>query len=52
MNKWWREFLHYKSYRDQLSLPYVMWRFGLKYTDIGLLGENIFKDPRITVYSH
>lgn len=52
MNKWWREFLHYKSYRDQLSLPYIMWRFGLKYTDIGLLGENIFKDPRITVYSH
>ncbi len=52
MNKWWKEFLQTKSFRDQLSLPYVMWQSGMKYTDIGLLGENIFDDSRITVYSH
>lgn len=52
MEKWWKEFLDSKSYRDQLSLPYVMWKSGMKYADIGLIGENIFDDNRITVYSH
>lgn len=52
MEKWWQEFLGSKSYRDQLSLPFVMWKFGLECTDIGFLGENLFDDNRITVYSH
>lgn len=52
MNKWWNEFLDSKSFRDQLSLPYVMWKSGMKYTDIGLLGESIFGDCKVTVYSH
>ncbi|MDE6365139.1 MAG: DUF616 domain-containing protein [Lachnospiraceae bacterium] len=52
MEKWWQEFIRSKSCRDQLSLPYVMWKSGLKYTDIGLIGEKIFDDCRVTVYSH
>lgn len=52
MERWWEEFLASKSYRDQLSLPFIMWKSGLKYTDIGILGENLFDDNRITVYSH
>lgn len=49
---WWHEFVNSKSFRDQLALPYVMWKKGFQYTDIGLLGANIFDDCRITVYSH
>ena len=49
---WWKEFVDSKSLRDQLSLPYVMWKNGFQYTDIGLLGANIFDDCKITVYSH
>lgn len=52
LDKWWKAFLYSKSFRDQLSLPYVMWKIGRKYTDIGLLGDNIFDDGRITVYGH
>ncbi len=52
MDKWWKEFLHSKSFRDQLSLPYVMWKAGMDYADIGCLGDNIFDDCRITVYGH
>lgn len=52
MENWWQEFFRSKSCRDQLSLPYVVWKSGMKYTDIGLLGENLFDDSRITVYSH
>lgn len=49
---WWHEFMNSQSFRDQLSLPYVIWKNGFEYTDIGLLGTNIFDDYRITVYSH
>lgn len=49
---WWKEFIDSQSLRDQLSLPYVMWKNGFEYTDIGLLGANIFDDCKITVYSH
>lgn len=52
MDKWWEEFLHSQSHRDQLSLPYVIWKGNMRYTDIGLLGENIFNDCKITVYGH
>lgn len=49
---WWAEFLDSKSLRDQLSLPYVVWKNGFAYHDIGLLGVNIFDDSKITVYDH
>lgn len=49
---WWKEFVESQSLRDQLSLPFVMWKNGFQYMDIGLLGTNIFDDCRITVYSH
>lgn len=52
MEDWWQEFVDSKSFRDQLSLPYVMWKNGFEYTDIGLLGANIFEDNKITVYGH
>lgn len=52
LETWWKEFVDSQSLRDQLSLPYVMWKNGFQYTDIGLLGANIFDDCRITVYSH
>ena len=52
LEAWWQEFMESKSFRDQLSLPYVMWKKGFQYTDIGLLGANIFDDCKITVYSH
>ncbi len=51
-DQWWKAFLQSKSYRDQLSLPYVIWKSGMDYNDIGCLGENIFDDCRITVYNH
>lgn len=52
MEEWWNEFLKSESFRDQLSLPYIMWKNKLEYTDIGLLGANIFEDNKITVYAH
>lgn len=39
MEKWWNEVL-YKSFRDQLSLPYILWKNGFYYDDIGIIGGN------------
>lgn len=52
LDKWWKEFLIRRTYRDQLSLPFIMWKNGYQYDDIGKLGDSIFEDCKITVYSH
>lgn len=39
MIDWWNEVFN-RSYRDQLSFTYCLWKNGLKYEDIGVLGEN------------
>jgi hypothetical protein len=40
MDQWWTEYMR-TAKRDQLSLPYVAWRLGIK---LGSLGES---DPRV-----
>lgn len=39
MLDWWNEVFN-RSYRDQLSFTYCLWKNGLKYEDVGILGEN------------
>ncbi len=43
MEDWWQAFYN-SSKRDQLSLPYIIWKNGYKYEDIGLLGSNLRKN--------
>lgn len=43
MNEWWQEFLEY-SKRDQISLPYVLWKNNIKIEEIALLGNDIFSN--------
>lgn len=50
--KWWDEYLSSGSYRDQLSLPYIIWKMGLKMNDICSLGNNLYRNRKIRVYSH
>ena len=49
---WWKDFLNSESYRDQISLPYVVWKNGLKFDDIGNLGNNVYKNPKIRMEEH
>ena len=39
MLDWWNEVFN-RSYRDQLSFTYCLWKNELKYEDIGILGED------------
>ena len=52
LDDWWDEFTNSKSYRDQISFPYIVWKNGLKYNDIGCLGKNVYKNPKIRINSH
>ncbi len=44
MGNWWDEFSNYPS-RDQMSFPYILWKNGIKYDDIGILGNNLRLNP-------
>lgn len=50
--EWWKEFIDSKSMRDQLSLPYTLWKFGYTLDDVGSLGDNEYRNPIFRIYSH
>lgn len=52
MEIWWQEYLKYPT-RDQLSLPYVIWKTGYDRIKIHIIGMKINKNNRIKrIYSH
>lgn len=51
MESWWAEMNRY-TMRDQLSLPFVIWKSGVQETDICILGNNLRMNPRFRQYDH
>lgn len=51
MELWWSQ-LEQFSKRDQLSLPYVLWKNNIKEDDIYILGNNLRMNPRFRQYHH
>ena len=51
MDKWWDEFCATPSKRDQLSLPYVLWKNGLTSEFVCSLGSDVRLNPRFQVLS-
>lgn len=49
---WWNELVATDSGRDQVSLPYVCWKQNISIEDIGTLGLNVYRNPKLKVYSH
>ena len=52
LNNWWEEFLKTGSNRDQIALPYILWKQGYKIEDVGNLGNNIYLNPKFIVNEH
>ncbi len=52
LDKWWNEFIKSESLRDQLSLPYVVWKIGYTIDDIGNLGNNLRLNPKFRYVNH
>ena len=51
MEEWWKEFMQY-SKRDQISLPYVLYKHHIDVKDIATMGENVYKNPSFRIITH
>lgn len=51
MDAWWQEYQKYPT-RDQISLPYVTWKLGIKRSNIYIFDSDLGNNPRFKRYSH
>lgn len=51
MDEWWTEFMKF-SKRDQMSLPYVIYKNNISIYDVGTLGNNVNNNPSFRINSH
>jgi len=52
LQEWWNEFILSNSNRDQISLPYVLWKMKIDINEIGTLGYNLYRNPKYKVFEH
>lgn len=50
--QWWEEFLKSQSLRDQIALPYVLWKNGIAASEVTLLGKNLRNSSKFMVATH
>ena len=51
MEEWWNNIIQW-SKRDQLSLPYVIWKNGYTMKDFGFIGKNVRENYSVQVLLH
>lgn len=52
MSEWWDMFKNGNVKRDQLSFPFLLYKYGIKPINIGTLGGNVQDNPAIRVTLH
>ena len=52
LGEWYQEFIKSDTYRDQLTLTYVLWKNNLECKDVGILCEVIPKNYKFRRYEH
>lgn len=50
--KWWNLLIDSDCGRDQLILPYILWKKNIEIIDISTLGNNIYKNPKFRIGVH
>lgn len=51
LSEWWEEFKSGGG-RDQISLPYILWKNGMKFEDMGFLGNDLHVNPLFRLHDH
>ncbi len=51
MQDWWNEFKN-NIQRDQVSLPYVLYKHKISVKDVATLGNNIYRNPSFRILTH
>ena len=49
---WWDELNRSQSGRDQIALPYVLWKNNIAVSTVAKLGESIYKNPKLMICEH
>lgn len=49
LDEWWNEYYKFKSGRDQIALPYLLWKKNMRIEDIATLGDDRRGDPRFRI---
>ncbi len=52
LDEWYEEFVKQNTKRDQLSLPYVLWKNNFNFSDVGILGNNIYQNSKFRIHEH
>lgn len=50
--EWWNRYYNSNTKRDQIFFPYIIWKMGLKINDVGILGNNLWNNPKFIIYGH
>ncbi|PRY82675.1 glycosyltransferase domain-containing protein [Alkalibacterium olivapovliticus] len=51
MEEWWKEFSKY-SKRDQISLPFILWKNKIKISEVAILGKDIYSNYAFRKVKH
>lgn len=51
-NEWWNYYYESGTRRDQIFFPYIIWKHGFNISDVGDLGNNLWKNPKFIVFGH
>ncbi len=52
LDEWWNEHQKRETGRDQLTLPYVLWKDGIAVSEIGTLGNDVKSNPKFRFHAH
>lgn len=52
LEKWWLEHIKWGTERDQMTLPYILWKDGIAVSEIGTLGNDVKANPKFRFHAH
>lgn len=52
MSDWWDEYESSGSRRDQIALPYVLWKNNISVSDVTTLGSNVYANNMLMIKQH
>lgn len=51
MNRWWKEFREHSN-RDQISFAHSLYLSNIDFSDIGILGDNVYENYAFRIHRH
>lgn len=52
MDEWWEEYRKSESKRDQIALPYVLWKEKIPIKKLANLGSNVYENSKFMINKH